>query len=69
MSATAFKPSTWTLRSQVLVSMLALQILIDGFAISAGDYLALTDGKLFGTDQKLETLLDQLAALAADKGA
>ena len=42
---------------------------LDGFAISAGDYLALTDGKLFGTDQKLETLLDQLAALAADKGA
>ena len=41
----------------------------DGFAISAGDYLALTDGKLFGTDQKLETRLDQLAALAADKGA
>ena len=41
----------------------------DGFAISAGDYLALTDGKLFGTDQRLETLLDQLAALAADKGA
>ena len=41
----------------------------DGFAISAGDYLALTDGTLFGTDQKLETLLDQLAALAADKGA
>ena len=41
----------------------------DGFAISTGDYLALTDGKLFGTDQKLETLLDQLAALAADKGA
>ncbi len=41
----------------------------DGFAISAGDYLALTDGRLFGTDQKLETLLDQLAALAADKGA
>ena len=41
----------------------------DGFAISAWDYLALTDGKLFGTDQKLETLLDQLAALAADKGA
>lgn len=41
----------------------------DGFAISAGDYLALMDGKLFGTDQKLETLLDQLAALAADKGA
>ena len=40
----------------------------DGFAISAGDYLALTDGKLFGTDQKLETLLDQLAALAANKG-
>ncbi len=41
----------------------------DGFAISAGDYLALTDGQLFGTDQKLENLLDQLAALAADKGA
>ncbi len=41
----------------------------DGFAISEGDYLALVDGKLLGTDRQLDSLLDQLAALAADKGA
>ena len=41
----------------------------DGFAISEGDYLALVDGKLLGTDRSLNTLLEQLAALAADKGA
>ena len=41
----------------------------DGFAISAGDYLALTDGKLFGTERELDGLLDKLAALAAEKGA
>ena len=41
----------------------------DGFAINEGDYLALVDGKLLGTDRQLDSLLDQLAALAADKGA
>ncbi len=41
----------------------------DGFAINAGDYLALTDGKLFGTERELDGLLDKLAALAAEKGA
>lgn len=40
-----------------------------GFAINAGDYLALTDGKLFGTERELDGLLDKLAALAAEKGA
>ena len=41
----------------------------DSFAINAGDYLALTDGKLFGTERELDGLLDKLAALAAEKGA
>ena len=41
----------------------------DGFAINAGDYLTLTDGKLFGTERELDGLLDKLAALAAEKGA
>ena len=33
----------------------------DGFAISQGDYLALAEHKLFGTDQDLAALLDRLA--------
>ena len=33
----------------------------DGFAISQGDYLALAEHKLFGTDQDLSALLDRLA--------
>ena len=32
-----------------------------GFAIKQGDYLALAEGQLFGTDQELDTLLDRLA--------
>ena len=32
-----------------------------GFAIRQGDYLALEEGQLFGTDQGLEALLDRLA--------
>ena len=32
-----------------------------GFAIKQGDYLALEEGQLFGTDQDLDTLLDRLA--------
>ena len=41
----------------------------DGFAINEGDYLALVDGKLLGTDRSIDTLLQQLAALAAEKSA
>ena len=41
----------------------------DGFAINEGDYLALVDGKLLGTDRNIDNLLDQLAALAADRRA
>lgn len=41
----------------------------DGFAINEGDYLALLDGKLFGTDRELNTLLERLAAAAAEKNA
>ncbi|MCI8478606.1 MAG: DAK2 domain-containing protein [Oscillospiraceae bacterium] len=33
----------------------------DGFAIKQGDYLALTEHQLFGTDQDINTLLDRLA--------
>ena len=33
----------------------------DGFAIKRGDYLALTEHQLFGTDRDLDALLDRLA--------
>ncbi|MEG2175920.1 MAG: DAK2 domain-containing protein [Oscillibacter sp.] len=39
----------------------------DGFDIKEGDYLALMEGKLFGTDGSLDTLLRQLAADAVEK--
>lgn len=39
----------------------------DGFAINEGDYLALVDGKLFGTDREIGVLLHKLADLAAEK--
>jgi len=41
----------------------------DGFAIKEGDYLVLLDGKLFGTGPDLKSLLEQLGAHAAEKGA
>jgi len=41
----------------------------DGFDIKEGDYLALMEGKLFGTDASLDTLLDHLAADALERGA
>ena len=41
----------------------------DGFAINEGDYLALLDGKLFGTSRSMEELLDQLSRHAAQAGA
>ena len=40
----------------------------DGFAINEGDYLALLDGKLFGTERDITSLLTRLAALAAERG-
>ena len=39
----------------------------DGFDIHEGDYLALEEGKLFGTDTVLEVLLEKLAQEAAEK--
>ncbi len=39
----------------------------DGFDIKEGDYLALEEGKLFGTDSSLETLLEKLAADALER--
>lgn len=41
----------------------------DGFDIKEGDYLALEEGKLFGTDTSLTTLLEKLAADAVEKEA
>ena len=39
----------------------------DGFAIKEGDYLALEEGKLFGTDGSLDALLHKLAEDAAGR--
>ena len=41
----------------------------DGFEIKEGDYLALEEGKLFGTDGSLEVLLEKLAADALERQA
>ena len=41
----------------------------DGFAIKQGDYLALAEHQLFGTDQDLSTLLDRLARAEAQQNA
>ena len=41
----------------------------DGFAINAGDYLSLLDGKLFGTNQDINVMLEKLAEKAEEKGA
>ncbi|MBE6995377.1 MAG: DAK2 domain-containing protein [Ruminococcaceae bacterium] len=41
----------------------------DGFDIKEGDYLALEEGKLFGTDSSLDTLLEKLATDALERGA
>ena len=41
----------------------------DGFEISEGDYLALLDGKLFGTDRDITVLLEKLAQEAGNRGA
>ncbi len=40
----------------------------DGFSIKEGDYLALLDGKLFGTDRDINALLQKLAQYAGEKG-
>ena len=41
----------------------------DGFAIKQGDYLALAEHQLFGTDQDLSALLDRLARAEAQQSA
>ena len=41
----------------------------DGFDIKEGDYLALEEGKLFGTDSSLNVLLEKLAADATERDA
>ena len=41
----------------------------DGFDIKEGDYLALEEGKLFGTDSSLDVLLEKLAADAVEREA
>jgi DAK2 domain fusion protein YloV len=42
---------------------------LDGFDIQAGDYLALQDGKLFGTQKDILHLLESLARNEANQGA
>ncbi len=41
----------------------------DGFTINEGDYLALLDGKLFGTAREIDVLLEELAVEADARGA
>ena len=41
----------------------------DGFDIKEGDYLALEEGKLFGTDPSIDALLEKLAADAVERNA
>ena len=41
----------------------------DGFDIHEGDYLALLDGKLLGTDRDVSALLENLSDVAAERGA
>ncbi len=41
----------------------------DGFEIREGDYLALLDGKLFGTDREIGVLLNALSDVAAERSA
>ena len=41
----------------------------DGASIKAGDYLALKDNQLFGTDPAMDTLLERMAATIAQQGA
>ncbi len=40
----------------------------DGFTIHEGDYLALLDGKLLGTDTDITVLFKKIAAIAEEKG-
>ena len=41
----------------------------DGFQIHEGDYMALAEGQLFGTDQSIEALLERLAKADAQQEA
>ena len=41
----------------------------DGFAIKEGDYMALSDGQLFGTAQSMEELLENLAQAETQQNA
>ncbi|MBO4913955.1 MAG: DAK2 domain-containing protein, partial [Oscillospiraceae bacterium] len=40
----------------------------DGIAIHAGDFLALLDGKLFGSDKSISVLFEKLADAAIERG-
>ena len=55
--------------STALITYAARDSDFDGFAISEGDYLALLDGKLFGTDRDITVLLVDLAHKAQELGA
>ena len=50
------------------ITYAARNSVFDGFDIKEGDYLALEEGKLFGTDSSLDVLLNNLAADALERG-
>ena len=52
--------------STALITYAARNSDFDGFEISEGDYLALLDGKLFGTDRDITVLLEKLAEKAGE---
>ena len=54
--------------STVQVTYAARDSSFDGFEIHEGDYLALLDGKLFGTDHDLACLLEDISDEAAARG-
>ncbi len=51
------------------ITYAARDSLLDGFDIKAGDYLALLEGDLFGTDRSLPALLEKLASEAVERDA
>ena len=55
--------------STALITYAARDSDFDGFQINEGDYLALLNGKLFGTDRDISVLLEKLAQEAQSRGA
>ena len=72
----AGKTTTMNIMTDCLSGVMTMQITyaarnsdFDGFDIHEGDYLALLDGKLLGTDRDVSALLDGLSDEAASREA